>query len=800
MPSEHEPPRPDAHDTPHPIPSLPTDPSPSDPADGPGTRPFQLGAVLNGWTLRDILGEGGQGVVYRAEKKAQTAAIKTVRARRLTPDRLERLQGEYEIFAQLAGKPHTVALLDSFSATTDAGETVPVLVLQHIAGAMSITQAAAALGWDDTTKLAKVRDACDALIRMHDRGIRHFDIKPDNILVDPEGEVRVTDFGLSRAYSASVERPPGGSLEYMAPEQVGADTNTLDRRCDIYGVGAVLYELFAGQPPLNLSKYRAGIMSLETALHAIVSAKRTPIRQHCPSIDPRIEAIIERCIALRRGDRFTDMRALVEAIDRVLVPSVPWARLAVAAACAALAATLAFQLSVPLAERTGYARWLERTVTTRAAPVPPTATPLHTAVILFDDDTKARVDELAAARGLEGLSGDNFASIRALHGSICKALAKSSARVVVFDIKFRGPNRFEGPFVEGLEALRDAGIPVVFITPEWQDDPANQEPSLLSETLAPYGEWGVYHTNMIDDIVPRLGAPLAVRRGNDDLMPGLALTTIAAFESQGEQYSFDFESATDTLLVEYWEPIEGEEGGRRSTGRHLELPITQLYPHRPAPHLEEYGLRPGDLIYSYHPTPLDPEPLYDVTHPYHEVLDNENNGAELRTWFADRAVFIGTRHTNILGVKQDLHTDAHGRLWPGAHFHATAFESLARGIHPRSLATSDFRRNLAILGAILGALVGLALGPLARRLAPALPIVRGAARRGAAAAILVALVLLAAAVFPVLGALVLYSERLILVDALSPTIAFAAAAILTALALRILDGQRRTHANRGAHA
>ena len=108
---------------------------------------------------------------------------------------------------------------------------------------------------------------CDALGQAHERGVVHCDLKPANLLLDEFGEIRVTDFGLARSlggdtpWAAEIE----GTAPFMAPEQASRFWGVIDRRTDVYGVGAVLFALLTGRPPFvgaRLSDVLADVIAL----------------------------------------------------------------------------------------------------------------------------------------------------------------------------------------------------------------------------------------------------------------------------------------------------------------------------------------------------------------------------------------------------------------------------------------------------------------------------------------------------------------------------------------------------------
>lgn len=147
---------------------------------------------------------------------------------------------------------------------------------------------------------------CDALAYAHHRGVIHRDIKPENIMVADFGQVYLMDWGLARLIgresgcAAMDAEGPVGTAAYMAPEQARGKVKALDERADIFGMGAVLYELVSGYPPYG-DTYDA-----EEALRRAANAEIVSIDSACEDlgVSKRIRSIVERAVAARPEDRY----------------------------------------------------------------------------------------------------------------------------------------------------------------------------------------------------------------------------------------------------------------------------------------------------------------------------------------------------------------------------------------------------------------------------------------------------------------------------------------------------------------
>jgi serine/threonine protein kinase/tetratricopeptide (TPR) repeat protein len=279
--------------------------------DGRGPSQPEVPREFGDYELLEEVGRGGQGVVFRAWQKSlnRIVAVKIIGIGQLTTSaQLKRLRREAAAAAKL-NHPGIVPVYEVgerdgtyyFSMRFVEGDCLDNVVSR---GLISVRQAAELIA-----KVARTAHYA------HEHGILHRDIKPGNILLDASGEPQLTDFGLARLVE------PGstvtGSLEimgtpsYMAPEQAVGNNGAVGRATDVYGLGAVLYELLTGHPPF------AGATTYET-IHLLLDSEPRQPRQWNRKIDRDLSAICLKCLEKGPRHRYASALALAEDLERWL--------------------------------------------------------------------------------------------------------------------------------------------------------------------------------------------------------------------------------------------------------------------------------------------------------------------------------------------------------------------------------------------------------------------------------------------------------------------------------------------------
>ena len=284
--------------TPSPVnPGLPTDRC------GAITPDAHLGRTLdNRFLLTDVLARSGMATIFRAVDLNDNA---TVAVKIPFAAHRDHLQHEADVLRQLA---HGY-ILRCVTASTEPQRAY--LVTEYLRGytLAHLLRNICPLPEDEARKIAS--RLCEALEHMHQRGYVHRDIKPQNVMICHDDTLRLMDFGLATRIEtrASFLRrfgPTAGTPDYMAPEQVQG--RAWDARTDIYGLGAMLYEMMTGAAPF------AGD-SAKAVMQARLHTDPAPLRSQNPHLSLALEQVILRALARDPADRYPSAAALKTDLD-----------------------------------------------------------------------------------------------------------------------------------------------------------------------------------------------------------------------------------------------------------------------------------------------------------------------------------------------------------------------------------------------------------------------------------------------------------------------------------------------------
>ncbi len=269
----------------------------------------KLGDALHDrYVIERELGRGGMATVYLAQdlKHGRHVALKVLHPELAASLGPERFQREIETVARLQ-HTHILAVHDSGEAAGQLWFTMPFVEGESLRGRLRREQQ---LPVEVALRIAT--DAARALQYAHEHGVIHRDIKPENLLLTKDGSTLVADCGVARALSAGDDRLTEtgisvGTPAYMSPEQAAGD-RTLDARTDVYALGAVLYEMLAGEPPFTGPTAQAIIAK---RFHT----EATPLRTVRPLVPAHVERAVRRALSPLASDRFGSAAELARALD-----------------------------------------------------------------------------------------------------------------------------------------------------------------------------------------------------------------------------------------------------------------------------------------------------------------------------------------------------------------------------------------------------------------------------------------------------------------------------------------------------
>jgi non-specific serine/threonine protein kinase len=271
-----------------------------------------IGQTISHYKILEKLGEGGMGVVYKAE---DTKLKRTVALKFLSPQAL----GTEDDKARFIHEAQAAAALNHPNICTvheiDETEGQPFIAMEYIEGrSLKDLIDAGPLKLEESRNLAM--QISEGINEAHRRRIVHRDIKPANIMITEEGRVKIMDFGLAKSPGRTQLTREGttvGTVMYMSPEQTRGEE--VDLRTDIWSLGVILYEMISGQPPFKGDHEQA-------VIYSIVNEEPKPLTSVRTGVPIELERIARKAMAKKPGDRYqhadelmVDLRSLTLGID-----------------------------------------------------------------------------------------------------------------------------------------------------------------------------------------------------------------------------------------------------------------------------------------------------------------------------------------------------------------------------------------------------------------------------------------------------------------------------------------------------
>ncbi|MGO8931934.1 MAG: serine/threonine protein kinase [Limisphaerales bacterium] len=296
-------------------------------ADG---APFREGHVLDGrFVIMEVLSRSGMGTIFKAQDKQEGNRLVAVKVPHLEyesdPNFFSRFRREERIGLEL-NHPFILKFIPV------ENKSRPYIVTEYLKGCTleHLLKAMRPLTEKDALKIASL--ICEAMQHMHDHGVVHRDMKPQNVMICCDGTIRIMDFGIARdTASRRITRVGNsnsmGTPDYMAPEQVTG--KRADKRTDIYNLGGLLYEMLTGVIPFQNDNPWA-------ALNARVTGDPVAPRKLNPELSAQAEEIVLRALQRDPSDRYASaaaMKAEIDTVDHVRVTGLadrlqeptPWA-------------------------------------------------------------------------------------------------------------------------------------------------------------------------------------------------------------------------------------------------------------------------------------------------------------------------------------------------------------------------------------------------------------------------------------------------------------------------------------------
>ncbi len=276
----------------------------------PAAEPIRS-LTFGDYELIDKVGEGGMGVVYKARQVSlnRIVALKMILAgNHARPSDLARFRAEAESVAALQ-HPNIVHIHE-----VGQRDGVPYLTLEFVAGG-TLAQRLNGTPWADADAARLVEAVARAMHEAHRAGIVHRDLKPGNVLLTADGTPKVTDFGLAKRLDQSDGPTVTGTIlgtpSYMAPEQAAGRSREISASCDIYALGAILYEVLTGRPP-----FRAAA-PLDTVMQVLHDEPVAP-RLLNPNVSRDLETVCLKCLRKERAARYSSALELAEDLRHFL--------------------------------------------------------------------------------------------------------------------------------------------------------------------------------------------------------------------------------------------------------------------------------------------------------------------------------------------------------------------------------------------------------------------------------------------------------------------------------------------------